>query len=47
MKDLTPSLPSINGLGKGLSRLSRVTDEEERKRLLAESDSWWQTGDTI
>lgn len=38
---------SINGLGSKATRLSRVADEEERKRLLDSCKSWWNSATPI
>ena len=38
---------SINGLGSKLARLSRVTDEEDRKRYLGIFDDLWRKGTAV
>jgi hypothetical protein len=38
---------SINGLGSKLARLSKVTDEEDRKRYLGIFDDLWERGTAV
>jgi len=46
-KDIYHSGHSFHALGKKASQISEMTDDMNRKRIIADFENWWNTGNTI